>query len=111
MEIIAPILSLIVLILLIISLWKIYAKAEQPGWAIFVPIYNLVVFLRIANKPAWWLVLLIIPVVNVFAGVIVIHNIAKSFGKGTGFTIGLLLLGIIFYPMLAFGNASYRKLQ
>jgi len=39
--------------------------------------------------------------------IIVVHNLSVSFGKGVGFTIGLLLLSIIFYPMLAFGDAQY----
>ena len=35
-------------------------------------------------------------------------DIAKSFGKGAGFGIGLALLGIIFWPILGFGSAQYQ---
>ena len=41
--------------------WKIYAKAGQPGWAVLVPIYNVVALMQIAGKPIWWVVLYFIP--------------------------------------------------
>jgi len=36
-----------------------------------------------------------------------INLLSKSFGKDVGFTIGLILLPVIFYPILAFGDAKY----
>jgi len=88
--------------------WRIFEKADQPGWAAIVPIYNLVVLLRIVGRPMWWIILLLIPIVNFIAGAIIYIDLSKSFGKGTGFGIGLLLLGIIFGPILAFGDATYQ---
>lgn len=96
-----------IIVLMIASMWKIFTKAGQPGWASIVPIYNIIVLLKIVNKPVWWLVLMLIPVVNFVIAIIVLNALSKSFGKGVGFTIGLLLLGIVFYPMLAFGDAQY----
>jgi len=96
------------MVLLFVSLWRIHEKAGQPGWAAIIPIYNVVVLLRIAGKPLWWIILLIIPLVNIIVWVIVSVAIANNFGRGTLFGIGLLVLGIIFYPILAFGDATYQ---
>jgi len=95
------------LVLLVASMWKVFTKAGQPGWAAIVPIYNIVVLLNIVGRPIWWIVLFCIPLVNLAAAVMIAIDLAKSFGKGVGFGIGLLLLGFVFYPMLAFGDARY----
>jgi hypothetical protein len=87
--------------------WKVFVKAGQPGWAVIVPIYNAVVVLKIVGRPLWWILLFLIPLVNIVIEIIVCIDFAKSFGKGTGFGIGLLLLGFIFVPILGFGDARY----
>jgi hypothetical protein len=99
--------SVILTILMIFALWIIYTKAGKPGWACIIPIYNLIVLLEIVGKPWWWFLLMLIPVVNVVIAVIVYHNLSLSFGKGAGFTAGLIFLSIIFFPILAFGDAKY----
>ena len=38
-------------VLLIISGWKVFEKAGHPGWASIVPIYNMIIMCRIAKKP------------------------------------------------------------
>lgn len=99
---------LAVIVLMIASFWKIFTKAGKPGWAAIVPIYNLVVLLEIVGRPVWWIVLLLIPLVNFVILILLCMDLAKSFGQGAGFGIGLLLLGPIFYPILAFGSSTYR---
>jgi hypothetical protein len=98
---------LAIMVLMIASMWRIFTKAGKPGWAAIIPIYNIVVMLQIAGKPLWWIVGLFIPFVNFVVMILVTVAIAKAFGKGVGFAIGMILLGIVFYPMLAFGNATY----
>jgi hypothetical protein len=88
--------------------WRLFEKADKAGWKVLVPVYNLVVACRIAGRPGWWVVLFLIPVVNLLPAVLVPIDIAKSFGKGTGFGVGLILLGFIFYPVLALGDATYQ---
>lgn len=88
--------------------WRIFEKAGEPGWAAIIPIYNLVVMLRIVGRPTWWIVLFLIPIVQLYPMIVVPIDLAKSFGKGTGFGIGLLLLGFIFGPILALGDAEYQ---
>ncbi len=95
------------IILMIVSVWKVFVKAGEPGWASIVPIYNAIVYLKIAGKPLWWIILLIIPFVNFIILILVALGLAKNFGKSGGFGIGLLLLGFIFLPILAFGDAKF----
>jgi Family of unknown function (DUF5684) len=100
--------GLAVAVVLIASVWTVFTKAGKPGWAAIVPIYNLVVLLEIVGKPIWWIVLMLIPLVNFVVGAIVSVELARRFGKGAGFGIGLLLLSPIFYPLLAWGDARYE---
>jgi Family of unknown function (DUF5684) len=95
-------------ILMIAACWKIFTKAGQPGWAAIIPIYNWYIFCKIVGRPGWWVILLFIPFVNFIIGIILCIDLAKSFGKGVGFGIGLILLGIIFFPILGFGSAQYQ---
>jgi hypothetical protein len=99
---------LLVVIFMIASIWKVYEKAGKPGWAALVPIYNIIVLLEIVKKPVWWIVLLIIPIANIIVLIIIYMQLAKSFGKSSGFGLGLVFLGFIFLPILAFGDAQYE---
>ena len=97
-----------VLLLVIVGMWKVFTKAGEPGWAAIVPIYNFIVLLKVAGKPAWWFLLMLIPVVNFVVLIIMDIAIAKNFGKGGGFAAGLILLAPIFFPILGFGDAKYQ---
>ncbi len=97
-----------IVVLLIASGWKIFEKAGQPGWAVLIPIYNTIILLKIIGKPWWWLFLMLIPYVGAVWGIWSINLLSKSFGKSEGYTVGLILLGIVFFPMLAFGDAQYQ---
>ena len=96
-----------IIVLLIAAQWKIFTKAGKPGWAAIIPIYNVIVLLEIVGKPIWWIILFLIPFVNIVIIIIVLHQLSLSFGKDVGFTIGLILLGIIFFPILGFGDSQY----
>ena len=101
------IIMLAILVVVIASVWKVFVKAGQPGWAAIVPVYNAIVLLQIIGRPLWWIVLLMIPLVNIIVGILLYIDLAKSFGKSTGFAFGLLFLGFIFFPILGFGDARY----
>lgn len=94
-------------LLIVASVWKVFSKAGEPGWAVIVPIYNIIVLLKITGKPVWWIVLMFIPLVNAIVGILLALALAEKFGKGAGFGLGLAFLPFIFYPILAFGDARY----
>tara|TARA_A100000164_G_scaffold339121_1_gene333907 strand:+ start:74 stop:412 length:339 start_codon:yes stop_codon:yes gene_type:complete len=96
--------------LFIIPGWLTYAKAGKPGWACIVPIYSTLVLLQIVNKPWWFIFLLALPFVGIVVSIWLTNLLSKSFGKGVGFTIGLLLLPFVFYPILGYGSSTYTKL-
>jgi uncharacterized protein DUF5684 len=96
-----------VIILEIAGIWKVFTKAGEPGWAAIIPIYNIYVMLKIGGHPGWWLLLFLIPFVNIVIFFIMGIDVAKSFGKSTAFGVGLVLLGFIFWPILGFGDARY----
>jgi hypothetical protein len=117
---------LAILIFFIVVMWKIYTKAGQPGWAVLVPIYNIYVYTQIIKRPGWWLLVylapylvsallplnlawigLILMLVILVISIMDTHRLSTAFGQGAGFTVGLILLGIVFYPILAFGSATY----
>jgi hypothetical protein len=104
-----PVLFILALVVLgIAGNWRVFTKAGQPGWAAIVPIYNIYIFLKIAGRPGWWLLWFFIPLVDFIVGIIVMIDVAKAFGKGSGFGVGLALLGPIFFPILGFGDATYQ---
>ena len=111
------VLGLATAILMIVSWWKIFSKAGKPGWAAIVPVYSFWVMLEIVGLPGWLslgMLFTFIPFVGYLIGlgifglnIYVAIKIAPMFGKDTGFAIGLILLPIVFYPMLAFGKNEY----
>jgi hypothetical protein len=105
--IVVMIIYLVIVVLMIVSLWKIFVKAGKPGWGAIIPIYNLILYLEIVGKPLWWIILCLIPFVNIVILIILALELAKKFGKTVGFAIGLIILPIIFYPILGFGKATY----
>jgi hypothetical protein len=90
------------------GMWLTFTKAGQPGWAAIIPIFNLFILMRVAGRPGWWVLLAIIPIVNIITMIVVSIGVSKNFGKGAGFGLGLALLGFIFYPILGFGDAQYQ---
>ena len=98
-------------IFLIAAMWKVFVKAGQPGWGALIPFYNVYLLLKIAGRPGWWLILYFIPIVSIIIEIIVSIDIARNFGKGTGFGLGLFFLSFIFFPILAFGSATYKPVE
>lgn len=93
-------------IFFIATMWRLFTKGGEPGWAAIVPIYNTIVLLKLADKPWWWIFITWLVVPLIIADI----DLAKNFGKTTGFGIGLVVLPFIFFPVLAFGDAQYQPL-
>ncbi len=98
---------LAICITVIAGMWRVFTKAGEPGWGVLIPIYNFYLLCKIAQRPGWWLILMFVPIVNLAVGIILSIDIARHFGKGAGFGVGLAFLGPVFYPILGFGNAEY----
>ena len=99
---------LAVAVVCVAAFWKVFTKAGEPGWAAIIPIYNIFVMLKIVGRPAWWIILMIIPIVNIVIAAILAIDMAKSFGQSAAFGIVLLFLfSVIGYLILGFGNARY----
>ena len=123
------IVAIVVYVLLVIALWKIFVKAGEAGWKSLIPIYNVYVLCKIIGIRFWIYVILLPIIVGFVAGLIfgndqktvslisslyslflaiyMSRNLAKAFGKGIGFTIGLIFLPNIFQLILGFGSAEY----
>lgn len=105
------------LVLLIASYWKMFTKAGEDGWKSIIPVYNTWVLAEISGRPGWWALIILlasIPIINFVAAipalvlwVLISIDLAKSFGKDPVFSIVLLLVPFVGYPMLAFGKAQY----
>jgi Family of unknown function (DUF5684) len=102
------IIQLALVVLIVAGWWMVFTKAGKQGWMAIVPILNVVILLEIIGKPLWWVILFFIPCVNFVVAIIVGIEVAKCFGKGAGFGLGLGLLPMIFYPILGFSDARYR---
>ena len=104
------IIYLAIVVLVIAGIWKTFEKAGQPGWGSLIPIYNIYLMTQIAQKPGWWVIMFFIPLVNIVFAFMMYNEIAKKFGQGIGYTIGLFLLPFVFFPLLGFGEATYKAL-
>lgn len=105
----------------IVANWKIFTKANQPGWASIVQFYKSYIAFKIYWGNGWlFLVPLVlgllgfIPLLGtllVIAGVVINvitqYKKAVAFGQGIGFTIGLVLVSPIFNMILGLGNYQY----
>ena len=109
---------LVIGLVVVVGMWKTFDKAGQPGWAVFIPVYNFIVLLSVAGLAWYWVftpLIVLIPILGAIAYLVWIvwvhHRISTRFGQGVGFTIGLTLLGPIFWLILGFGSSKYLAEQ
>lgn len=96
------------IVLILAGMWKAFEKAGQPGWGAIVPIYNIYLLTKMAGKPGWWVLLFLVPIVSLVIAIILSIEIAKRFGRGTGFGVCLALFGFVCWPILGFGSAKWQ---
>ena len=99
---------LAIAVVVIAGMWKAFEKAGEPGWGAIIPIYNIYLMLKIGGKPWWWMLLMLVPIVNFIIAIMMNFGIARNFGRGAGFALGLTFLGLIFWPILGFGDSQYQ---
>jgi Family of unknown function (DUF5684) len=94
--------------LLYVAPWcGVFAKADKRWWVALVPVLNVLVLLRVAGRPLWWFLLLLVPLVGIAVWVVVCLDIAEAFGHGLGFTIGLVFLPFVFAVLIWLGPSTY----
>lgn len=101
--------SAILIIIMLISYWKMFKKAQKPGWATLIPIYNFIIMLEIAGMSWVYILLLFIPVANLIVLIIMNMKIATKFKKSSAFGIGMTFIPIIFIPILAFSDETVEE--
>jgi uncharacterized membrane protein YhdT len=97
--------------LMIVSVWKIFEKAGEPGWKSIIPIYSSYIWYKIATGHGWTFLLACIPLVGWIYQIYATYKLAQAFDKGVGFTIGLIFLPIVFYPILGFDASEYYEFE
>jgi len=104
---------IVVALVLTVSMWIVFDKAGEPGWAAFVPGYNTWVLAEIADKPGWWGLVMFFsayipyigPLVGLVLSLVISIGVAKAFNRGVAFGVGLCLVPFVFYPILAFSSS------
>ncbi|MEF9950653.1 MAG: DUF5684 domain-containing protein [Mucinivorans sp.] len=97
-------LTLLVTALMVVSYWFLFNKANKPGWAAIIPVYDSIIWLRISGRSGWWILMCLVPVANIVFYIIWTVAFARVYGRGGGFAVGLIFLPIIFYPIMAFSS-------
>ncbi len=95
-----------------LATWKLYIKADQKAWEALIPIYNVVILMKIINRPKWWVVLLFVPVINQIMFPVIWVETIRSFGKNTKLDTWLVILTLgvyIFYVNYTSGKLKYIR--
>jgi hypothetical protein len=102
------IIYLALIVAIIAGWWMIFTKAGEDGWKAIIPIWNILVLLKIVGREWWWIILMLIPFVGFVVWIIVALDLAKSYGRGTGFGLGLIFFPWIWSLILGFGSDTYK---
>jgi MFS family permease len=100
--------SIFISILYIAGNWMVFKKSNLPGWGALIPFYNLYLLCKVAKISPIFMVFFFIPIINLFAFLLIYLTISERFGKNTPFGLGLMFLGFIFLPVLGFGKSEYK---
>ena len=94
-----------------IGTWKLYSLSGNKSWQSFVPIYNVLILLRIINRPWWWIFIIFMPGINIIILPVIWVEISRSFKKNT-YTdtfLSICSLGFYNYYLNYFTKAEYVK--
>ena len=105
------IITVIFLIIMLVSCFRIFEKAKIDGYKVLIPFYNLYLFVKIADLPIFFVPILLIPIINVFIFWYISFRIGERFGKNIIFNLGMCVVPFVFYPILAFSNNLYKAAE
>ena len=97
---------LILVAILIAAYWKIFTKAGQAGWKAIIPIYSAVILCRIVGLSGWYVLILLVPFVNIVFAIYLCYRLSVAFGHGVGMTILMFIFGIGAL-ILGYGSSKY----
>ena len=100
-----------ILVVSLVGMWKVFVKAGKPGWAAIVPFYSTYCLFEMSFGNGWLFLLCLVPCVNIVVLIMCCFKLAKAFGKGAGFGLGLVFLPFVFMLILGFGDAQYIGVQ
>lgn len=129
--------TIIMTMVSVLALWKLFEKANKPGWVSLIPFYNTFILFEIIGMNPWWLLILFIiyffehfifafiytlkfiPILFVSFSLLIMIivwyiviciciNLCRSFNKDNAFLIGLIFMPYIFFMILAFGKDTYK---
>ena len=104
---VSDIISLALVILLLVSYWRMFQKAGQPGWKAIVPLYNGYTLTSLVFSSGWFFLLAIVPIANIVFYCMLCTRLAKAYGKGTGFGVLTIFFPYVCFPILAFSSTSF----
>jgi len=102
-------LALVVYLLFSAPWCPVFAKAGKRWWVALLPVINLLVIMRIAGRPVWWVLLLFVPLLGIAVWTVVCLDVADRFGHGVPYTIGLVFLPFFFALWLGLGPDVYAR--
>lgn len=120
----AGVIGLASLVLMLAAQWKLLEKAGEKGWKCLIPVYGSYVWYKVTWSAGAWAAMIALSILSsllarvqvlgllISLAVLVMylvgcHMVSLSYGKGGGFTAGLIFLPVVFYPVLAFGRSEY----
>ena len=98
--------SLAILVITLVAMWKIFVKMGEPGWKGLIPIYNVFKIYEISGRSGWLVLLFLIPCINLVAAWLLADSLGDIFGKSFGYKVGLFLIPGIMHLILGFGSSQ-----
>src|ERR1700733_4050871 len=99
----------VIIIATVAGLYKIFEKAGEKGWKAIVPVYNYYIWLKILQRPWWWIFIFIVPGVGFMMMMVVAGITSESFGKKSSGK--MILSGLFFFvslPLMGFGKDPFK---
>jgi hypothetical protein len=92
-----------------IGRWKIFEKAGIAGWVALIPVLSWFGILKLLGRSYLWILFFIIPFTYPVTRVVASVLVARRFGKGWVYGLGLAFAPFLFEPHLGLSDARYLR--